>query len=90
MLVFAYNSKGVTLRRRGLLDEAEQCHHLALDLCNERGIPTGLAAAYASLGAFGVIPAGDYLASRGYCCQRRGWGREWPARHVGALAPVCQ
>ena len=45
MLVFAYNSKGVTLRRRGLLDEAEQCHHLALDLCNERGIPTGLAAA---------------------------------------------
>ncbi len=64
MLVFAYNSKGVTLRRRGLLDEAEQCHHLALDLCNERGIPTGLAAAYASLGYIAELRHDDATAER--------------------------
>lgn len=37
-----------------------------------------------------IATATKALASRGHCCQRRGWGREWLARHVGALAPVCQ
>ena len=64
MLVFAYNSKGVTLRRRGRLDEAQQCHHLALDLCNKRGIPTGLAAAYASLGYIAELRHDDATAER--------------------------
>ncbi len=50
MLAFACNSKGVTLRSRGRLDEASQCHQLALDLCHQRGIPAGQAAAHASLG----------------------------------------
>ena len=37
-----------------------------------------------------IATATKALASRGYCCQRRGWGREWLARHVSALAPVCR
>ena len=64
MLVFAYNSKGVTLRRRGRLDEAQQCHHLAIDLCNEHDIPTGLAAAYASLGYVAELRHDDPTAER--------------------------
>jgi len=37
-----------------------------------------------------IATATKALASRGHCCQRRGWARERLARHVGALAPVCQ
>ncbi len=43
-------AEGLTLRRRGRLDEAGLCHQLALDLCDQYGIPTGLAAAHAALG----------------------------------------
>jgi hypothetical protein len=37
-----------------------------------------------------IATATKALASRGHCCQRRGRGRKRLARHVGALAPVCQ
>ena len=49
LLAFACNAKGLTLRRRGRLGEAEQCHRRALELC-QRGVLTGLALAHASLG----------------------------------------
>jgi len=50
LLAFASNTEGLTLRRRGRLDEAEECHRRALGLCRERGVLTGLALAHASLG----------------------------------------
>ena len=37
-----------------------------------------------------IATATKALASRGHCCQRRSWGRERLARHVGTLAPVRQ
>ena len=50
LLAFAYNGKGLTLRRRGRLGEAEECHRRALRIGGERGVPAALALAHASLG----------------------------------------
>jgi predicted ATPase/DNA-binding SARP family transcriptional activator len=50
LLVFAWNARGLTLRRLGRLAEAEQFHYRALEVCRERNIPEGLAMAHASLG----------------------------------------
>ena len=49
-LALAYNLRGITLRRRGRLDEAERCHRAALALYVERGAPAGLSLSLASLG----------------------------------------
>jgi tetratricopeptide (TPR) repeat protein len=49
-LALAYNLYGITLRRRGLLDDAEQYHQAALSLCRDRGSPAGLSLSFASLG----------------------------------------
>jgi predicted ATPase/DNA-binding SARP family transcriptional activator len=50
LLVFAWNARGLTLRRLGRLGEAEQFHYRALEVCQERNISEGLAMAHASLG----------------------------------------
>jgi predicted ATPase/DNA-binding SARP family transcriptional activator len=50
LLAFACNARGLTLRRRGLLPEAEQCHQRALSICRERGLPAPTSMAHASLG----------------------------------------
>jgi predicted ATPase/DNA-binding SARP family transcriptional activator len=55
LLVFAWNARGLTLRRLGRLGEAEQCHARALELCRERNIPEGLAMAHASLGCIAEL-----------------------------------
>jgi tetratricopeptide (TPR) repeat protein len=49
-LALAYNLRGVTLRRRGMLDEAERYHQAAASLCIDRGAPAGLSLSLASLG----------------------------------------
>lgn len=49
MLVFAYNARGLTLRRFGRLEEAGQYLRRALELCREGNIPEGRAMAHASL-----------------------------------------
>jgi predicted ATPase/DNA-binding SARP family transcriptional activator len=48
--VFACNARGLTLRLVGRVGEAEECHSHALQLCQERNVPEGLAMAHASLG----------------------------------------
>jgi hypothetical protein len=50
-LALAYNLRGIALRRRGLLDEAERCHRAACALCVDRGAPAGLSLGLASLGS---------------------------------------
>jgi hypothetical protein len=50
MLIFACNAKGVTLRGRGCLDEAERWHREALRLCRESDALLELALTQASLG----------------------------------------
>jgi tetratricopeptide (TPR) repeat protein len=55
LLVFAWNARGLTLRRLGRLGEAEQCHVRALELCRERNVPEGLAMAHASLGCIAEL-----------------------------------
>lgn len=64
MLVFAYNAKGVTLRGRGCLDDAERCHRDALRLCRERGAVLGLALTQASLGYIAELRHDDATAER--------------------------
>jgi predicted ATPase/DNA-binding SARP family transcriptional activator len=64
MLVFAYNSKGLTLRDRGCLDEAERWHRAALRLCRERSTPLGLALTQASLGYIAELRHDDAAAER--------------------------
>ena len=49
-LALAYNLRGVALRRREGLDEAERCHCDALALYVDRGAPAGLSLSLASLG----------------------------------------
>lgn len=55
LLVFAWNARGLTLRRLGRLGEAEQFHYRALELCRERNIPEGLAMAHTSLGCIAEL-----------------------------------
>ena len=55
LLVFAWNARGLTLRRLGRLGEAEQWHVRALELCRERNVPEGLAMAHASLGCIAEL-----------------------------------
>ncbi len=50
LLVFAWNARGLSLRRLGRLSEAERYHLRALELCRDHAIPEGLAMAHASLG----------------------------------------
>ena len=54
-LVFAWNARGLTLRRRGRLGEAEQCHLRALDRCRDGSVPEGLAMAHAALGGIAEV-----------------------------------
>ena len=79
--------------------EAEQCHHLALDLCNERGIPAGLAAAYAALGYIAELRHDDATAERDHgrvstlpvrrptAGRKPSHSRDWPVSHHSAKAP---
>jgi predicted ATPase/DNA-binding SARP family transcriptional activator len=55
LLVFAWNARGLSLRRLGRLGDAEQCHVRALELCRERNVPEGLAMAHASLGCIAEL-----------------------------------
>jgi hypothetical protein len=50
LLAFACNAQGLTLRRRGRLDEAARWHRRALSICHERGVPAAEAMASASVG----------------------------------------
>ncbi|HEX5588256.1 MAG TPA: BTAD domain-containing putative transcriptional regulator [Acidimicrobiia bacterium] len=49
-LALAYNLRGVALRRRNRLDEAERLHRAALQLSVDRGATAGLSLSHASLG----------------------------------------
>ena len=69
-LALAYNLRGITLRRRGLLDEAERCHRDALALYVDRGAPAGLSLS---------------LASLGYIAELRGDGVGAEQHHVASL-----
>ncbi len=73
-LALAYNLRGITLRRRGLLDEAERCHRDALALCVDRGAPAGLSLSLASLGYIAELP-------------RRRHGAE--QHHLASLDAAC-
>ena len=55
LLVFAWNARGLTLWRLGRLEQAEQCHRRALQLCRQRNVPEGLAMAHASLGCLAEL-----------------------------------
>ena len=73
-LALAYNLRGTTLRRRGLLDEAERCHRDALALCVDRGAPAGLSLT---------------LASLGYISERRGDVTGAGQHHLASLDAAC-
>ena len=79
-LALAYNLRGVTLRRRGRLDEAERCHRAALALYVDRAAPAGLSLSLASLG---------YIVG----AARRRCGRTsnttWPASTRPATPATC-
>ena len=55
LLVFAWNARGLSLWRLGRLEQAEQCHRRALQLCRQRNVPEGLAMAHASLGCIAEL-----------------------------------
>jgi tetratricopeptide (TPR) repeat protein len=61
-LVFAWNARGLTLRRLGRLGEAGQCHDRALELCRDSSVPEGLAMAHAALGGIAEL-RGDAAAA---------------------------
>jgi len=73
-LVLAYNLRGVALRRRERLDEAERCHRDALALCVDRGAPAGLSLS---------------LASLGYIDERRGDATGAAQHHLASLDAAC-
>jgi predicted ATPase/DNA-binding SARP family transcriptional activator len=50
VLALTYDMRGLVLRRRGCLDDAEACHHVALTLYDERGVAVGRALSLVSLG----------------------------------------
>ena len=62
-LALAYNLRGVALRRRERLDEAEHCHRAALALYADRGAPAGLSLSLASLGYISEL-RGDVAGAR--------------------------
>ena len=63
-LALAYNLRGVTLRRRGRLDEAERCHRDALALYVDRAAPAGLSLSLASLGYIAELRGDDVGAEQ--------------------------
>jgi len=73
-LALAYNLRGITLRRRGLLDEAERRHRDALALCVNRGAPAGLSLS---------------LASLGYVCELSGDPTGAAQHHLASLDAAC-
>ena len=73
-LALAYNLRGVALRRRERLDEAEHYHLAALSLCVDRGAPAGLSLSFASLG---------------YICERRRDATGARQHHVASLDAAC-
>jgi hypothetical protein len=70
----AYNLRGVALRRRGRLDEAERCHRAALALYVERGAPIGRSSS---------------LGSLGYLAELRGDGPGAREHHLAGLDAAC-
>jgi predicted ATPase/DNA-binding SARP family transcriptional activator/tetratricopeptide (TPR) repeat protein len=62
MLVFARNARGLSLRLRGRLSEAEDYHLRALELCRDHAVPEGLAMAHVSLGYISEV-RGDAVAA---------------------------
>ena len=79
-LALAYNLRGIALRRRGLLDEAERCHRAALALYVDRGAPAGLSLSLASLGYISEL-RGDVRGARATTSRqsRRGVRRQRPS-----------
>ncbi len=73
--VFACNARGLTLRLLGQLGEAEQCHWHALELCQERNVPEGLAMAHASLG---------------YIAESRDDAKAAEQHHLASLHAACE
>jgi tetratricopeptide (TPR) repeat protein len=65
ILAFAYDMRGLVLRRRGLLDDAEACHKLALSLYDERSVVVGRALSLVSLGYIAEL-RGDAVAAERY------------------------
>ena len=73
-LALAYNLRGIALRRREQLDEAERCHRAALALCVDRGAPAGLSLS---------------LASLGYIFELRGDATGAEQHHLASLDAAC-
>ncbi len=73
-LALAHNLRGVALRRRERLDEAERCHRAALALYVDRGAPAGLSLS---------------LASLGYIFERRGDVAGAGQHHLASLDAAC-
>ena len=73
-LALAYNLRGVALRRRERLDEAERCHRDALALCVDRGASAGLSLSLAALGSV---------------FERRGDATSAREHHLASLDAAC-
>ncbi len=73
-LALAHNLRGIALRRRGQLDDAEASHRHALTLYGERGAHTGLSLT---------------LASLGYLAELRDDAEDAQARHRASLEAAC-
>jgi predicted ATPase/DNA-binding SARP family transcriptional activator len=73
-LALAYNLRGVELRRRERLDDAERCHRAAIALYVDRGAPAGLSLS---------------LASLGYICELRGDVTGARRHHSASLDAAC-
>jgi predicted ATPase len=73
-LALAYNLRGVALRRREQLEEAESCHRAAIALYVDRGAPAGLSLS---------------LASLGYICELRGDVTGAREHHLASLDAAC-
>jgi tetratricopeptide (TPR) repeat protein len=85
MLALAHNTRGLSLRRRGKLDEAEQSHRLALAIYYERRSPVGIATTLAALGYIAEL-RGDVAAAEHHHRASLDAACETPNRRGEALA----
>lgn len=74
LLAFACNARGLTLRHRGHLADAEQCHYRALRLFRQHGARLGSSVADVSLG---------------YIAELRGDAAEAQRHHRAGLTAAC-
>jgi tetratricopeptide (TPR) repeat protein len=83
--VFTRNARGLTLWHLGRLGEAGPCHVRALELCQGRNVPEGLALAHASLGCIAELRGDAKTAERHHRASLQAAG-EMADRQAQALA----